>query len=174
MHELSPHRPDKPLRGKQVKALASEAIHAIMLVMVGRCANDADASNVQGSAAKGFATLFRRVFPTLLRLALDLNAVTRQLFQKLVPQLIHWFAKSRAEHPVAAAILDSLSEGLSSSESGPIRAFCAGAVAEFMNYAIKSQTKTQATGAMTLEGLLTRLERLVRHPNRSVPVRYGI
>lgn len=72
----------------QVKVLASEAIHALVLFMVGSSATHA-------GQADPTSELYRGVFPTLLRLALDLNGVTRQLFSRLVPQLVHWFSKAR-------------------------------------------------------------------------------
>jgi len=38
-------------------------------------------------------SLWRHVYPAVLRLAVDVDQVARQLFEKLAIQLIHWFTR---------------------------------------------------------------------------------
>ena len=72
-----------------------------------------------------------------------------------------------SEHPETEALLDALTDSLGKAESGPVRALCASVLAEFLDYAIRQHTRTQvARSPVMAEALLTRLERLVRHPNR--------
>ena len=164
----------------QAKVLASEAIHALVLYLVGQSASSSSSSSLPSSFSSTTPTtsLLCAVFPTLLRLALDLNSVTRQLFSKLVPQLVHWFAKARTEHPETLALLDALTAGAAGGggggggkegrrESGPVRRLCASTLAEFVQYAIKQSSKKEmASSPVAVEALLSRLERLARHPNR--------
>ena len=96
------------------------------------------------------------------------------------------------EHPETEALLDALTDSLGQAESGPVRALCASVLAEFLDYAIRQvnpkkhtheskvvrntyhpsttitqHTRTQLTRSPVMaEALLTRLERLARHPNR--------
>ena len=49
------------------------------------------------------------VFPVLIELAVDVDAVTRQLYAPLVVQLIHWFTKAkRASDAECVALLDAV------------------------------------------------------------------
>ncbi len=41
-----------------------------------------------------FYRIYQAVFPSLITLATDVDTVTRQLFEPLVFQLIHWFTKN--------------------------------------------------------------------------------
>jgi DNA-dependent protein kinase catalytic subunit len=152
----------------QLRVLASECIHGIILCMIGASATDPSRAGGDSSRGKTYAELYRHVFPTILKLALDLNPVTRQLFQQLLSQIIHWFSRDRSGQPETAALLDCLTDGLSSTESGPVRAFCAKCFGEFLSFAIRQASKKQmAESPFGVQQLLTRLERLARHPNRS-------
>jgi len=113
-----------------------------------------------------FSETYEHVIPVLLRLALDFNVTTRQLYTKLVQQLIHWFS-GRRDAPETGTLLEGLSNGLGSTDSGPIRNFCAAGLGEFMKYAVKQRSKKEmAKDPLSVEGLLTRLFSLARHPNR--------
>jgi hypothetical protein len=46
------------------------------------------------TAATPMHNLYRKLFPTVLRLAVDLEQVTRQLFAPLATQLVHWLTKN--------------------------------------------------------------------------------
>lgn len=72
-----------------------------------------------------------------------------------------------SEHPETEALLDALTEGLGKAESGPVRALCASFLARFLEFAVRQTSRTQmGRSPVVAEALLTRLERLARHPNR--------
>lgn len=63
-----------------------------------------DPSSGQQGKPGDFSKLFRRVFPAVLRLAVDLDETTRTLFSKLSMQLVRWFSQVRF-FPEGAAVL---------------------------------------------------------------------
>lgn len=147
---------------EQVKVLASECIHAVIVYMVGLGAKEGI-----GDGRHSYGQIYRKTFPVLLKLGQDLNVITRQLFRKLIKQLIHWYSQARREHPETTALLDALSDGLSSAESGPIREFCASCFGEFVLYAVKQATKVEmASSPVGIVALLRRLTALAKHPDR--------
>lgn len=54
-----------------------------------------DPSSGQRGRPGDFSKLFRRVYPAVLRLAVDLDETTRTLFSKLSMQLVRWFSQVR-------------------------------------------------------------------------------
>jgi DNA-dependent protein kinase catalytic subunit len=59
--------------------------------------------------------IYRKLFPVLLRLAVDADKVTRDLFKSLVFQLIHWFTKNgKSENPETMSILQASFDAVSS------------------------------------------------------------
>lgn len=52
-----------------------------------------DPSSGQQGHPGDYSKLFRRVFPAVLRLAVDLEETTRTLFSKLSMQLVRWFSQ---------------------------------------------------------------------------------
>jgi len=56
-----------------------------------------------------FYKIYQKVFPSLTRLAVDVEPVTRQLFEPLLFQLIHWFTKNSSfENAETITLLDSI------------------------------------------------------------------
>ncbi|KAJ3289778.1 hypothetical protein HK104_007244 [Borealophlyctis nickersoniae] len=116
---------------RKAKVAASELLHATVLLMIGRSAQSLVEKESQ------FQKLFLKVFPALLRLAVDVEKVTRDLFRPLVFQLIHWFTKNtRAENPESMIMLNASLDAVTS-PNGPLRDFGAECAAEFLKYSIK-------------------------------------
>ncbi|CAM9233124.1 unnamed protein product [Ectocarpus fasciculatus] len=131
---------------RQTKTLAAECLHALVVYMVGCTATD-PSSGQQGRPGD-FSKIFRRVFPAVLRLAVDLDETTRTLFSKLSMQLVRWFSQAQTENDDTLALLDCLGEGAAAEEGGPLREVCAKGVVEFLRYAIKQSTKRQQARGM--------------------------
>lgn len=56
-----------------------------------------------------FYKIYQKIFPCLIRLAVDIDPVTRQLFEPLLFQLIHWFTKNASfENAETIALLESI------------------------------------------------------------------
>lgn len=52
--------------------------------------------------------IYQHIFPALIRLASDVDQISRQLFEPLVMQIIHWFTKNRvAENEETMTLLGS-------------------------------------------------------------------
>lgn len=150
----------------QSKALAAECLHSLIIFMVGQTATD-PRSGRQGRSGD-FHRLFRRVFPAVRRLAVDVDVVTRRLFEPLLFQLIHWFSNAEGENPDARALVDSLMEGMSGEDgSGKlVRAVCARGILEFLSYGIRQRSKKQlAESDVALHPLLMRIFNLAVHPD---------
>ncbi|CAM9437887.1 unnamed protein product, partial [Discosporangium mesarthrocarpum] len=151
----------------QTKTLAAECLHAILVYMVGCTATD---PTVGANRSKGgeYSKLFRRCFPAMLRLGVDLEETTRKLFSKLSLQLVHWFSQAKTENEDTAALLECLGDGMAAEEGGPLRELCAKGVVEFLTYAIKqSSKKQQAQGPVAVDALLSLVFGLATHPDKN-------
>lgn len=59
-----------------------------------------------------FAKLYAKLFPVIIRLATEIEEISRQLFEPLVFQIVRWFSSSKIyEHPEVESLLDALIEG---------------------------------------------------------------
>jgi DNA-dependent protein kinase catalytic subunit len=76
-----------------------------------------------------------------VRLAVDVDPITRQLFEPLLFQLIHWFTKSASfENAETMALLDSIVDALGHETDGGLREYAAKCLAEFLKWSIKQAT----------------------------------
>lgn len=117
---------------------------------------------------KNMAPLFKRLFPELLALACDADAVPKQLFEPLMRQIIHWFTRSDSgERPETAALLDSILDGLCDTEDSAMRDFCADCVHEFFAWTIKQLPDERALQLRSgnILSLLKRIISMARHPS---------
>lgn len=70
---------------RPVKVAAGELLHSLVLFVLG--------TNAQTSEPKSLGGFYAHVMPALLRLAVDVDFVTRQLFEPLALQLVHYFSR---------------------------------------------------------------------------------
>lgn len=76
-----------------------------------------------------------------MRLAVDIDPVTKQLFEPLVFQLIHWFTKNATfENVETMALLDAIVDAVSNNTDGALRDLAAKALSEFFVWSIKQST----------------------------------
>ncbi len=122
--------------------------------------------------------LYKRLFPVLLRLAVDVEQVSRQLFDPLVKQLIHWFTNNTtSEQADTMALLDAATDAVGNPTDGALREFSAQCLGEFLKWSLKqaptapASAKDKASGLdpgtnpMNTKSLLRRLYSLAHHPN---------
>ena len=89
---------------RQTKVAACELLHSMVLYMLGRSVQQPDAKD-----KFPMGPLYQKIFPSLLRLACDVELVARQLFEPLVMQLIHWLTNNKKfESQETAALLDAI------------------------------------------------------------------
>jgi hypothetical protein len=122
----------------QVLSAAAETLHAVLTYMLGT------ASAVASQRAKNtlFTSTYEHLFPAVIHLAVS-DFACAQLFEKLLFQIVRWFAGYQQVHERdTLALLDALFGRLGEQAvEGAERDLCARAVQEFFLWAIKQSTK---------------------------------
>ncbi|KAI8820570.1 uncharacterized protein EV422DRAFT_578857 [Fimicolochytrium jonesii] len=167
--ELAENSPDR-----KTKVAATELLHALVLLMIGRSAKQLSGTGETEVKQSPFHKLYSKVFPALLRLAIDLDTVTRELFRPLVFQIIHWLTRNaRAENPETMAMLNVCLEAVSGT-NGALRDFAGECIREFLIWSIKhtppasrgqdlDEDQDHETKTVNTKSLLRRLFRLLSH-----------
>ncbi|KAI9542854.1 hypothetical protein NQZ68_016158 [Dissostichus eleginoides] len=148
---------------RQTKVAACELLHSLVVYMVGKSAQMVEGENKLPPMYK----LHKRLFPVLLRLACDVDQVTRQLFEPLVMQLIHWFTNNKKfESKDTVAVLDAIMDGVVDPMDSTLRDFCGRCIEEFVKWSIKQTTpKQQERSPTNMKSLFKRIYSLALHPN---------
>nr|XP_019943216.1 PREDICTED: DNA-dependent protein kinase catalytic subunit [Paralichthys olivaceus] len=148
---------------RQTKVAACELLHSLVVYMVGKSAQMVEGKNSLSPMYK----LHKRLFPVLLRLACDVDQVTRQLFEPLVMQLIHWFTNNKKfESEDTVAVLDAILDGVVDPMDSTLRDFCGSCIEEFVKWSIKQTTPRQQERSPTnMKSLFKRIYSLALHPN---------
>ncbi|XP_062235399.1 DNA-dependent protein kinase catalytic subunit [Platichthys flesus] len=148
---------------RQTKVAACELLHSLVVYMVGKSAQMVEVKNRLSPMYK----LHKRLFPVLLRLACDVDQVTRQLFEPLVMQLIHWFTNNKKfESQDTVAVLESILDGVVDPMDSTLRDFCGCCIEEFVKWSIKQTTpKQQEKSPTNMKSLFKRIYSLALHPN---------
>ncbi|XP_068603907.1 DNA-dependent protein kinase catalytic subunit [Brachionichthys hirsutus] len=148
---------------RQTKVAACELLHSLVVYMVGKSAQMVEGEHSLPPMYK----LHKRLFPVLLRLACDVDQVTRQLFEPLVMQLIHWFTNNKKfESQDTVAVLESIMDGVVDPLDSTLRDFCGRCIEEFVKWSIKQTTpKQQEKSPTNMKSLFKRIYSLALHPN---------
>ncbi|KAM8822809.1 DNA-dependent protein kinase catalytic subunit isoform 1-T1 [Spinachia spinachia] len=148
---------------RQTKVAACELLHSLVVYMVGKSAQMAEGEHSLPPMYK----LHKRLFPVLLRLACDVDQVTRQLFEPLVMQLIHWFTNNKKfESKDTVAVLEAIMDGVVDPMDSTLRDFCGRCIEEFVKWSIKQTTpKQQEKSPTNMKSLFKRIYSLALHPN---------
>lgn len=82
--------------------------------------------------------IYLKLFPVVVKLAVDVEPVAQQLYAPLVKQLIHWLTNNtKGENKETMALLDTLSESLCNPTDGALREYSAECIAEFFKWSVK-------------------------------------
>ncbi|XP_044195297.1 DNA-dependent protein kinase catalytic subunit [Thunnus albacares] len=148
---------------RQTKIAACELLHSLVVYMIGKSAQMVEGENSLPPMYK----LHKRLFPVLLRLACDVDQVTRQLFEPLVMQLIHWFTNNKKfESQDTVAVLEAILDGVVDPMDSTLRDFCGRCIEEFVKWSIKQTTpKQQEKSPTNMKSLFKRIYSLALHPN---------
>ncbi|KAK0144676.1 DNA-dependent protein kinase catalytic subunit [Merluccius polli] len=148
---------------RHTKVAACELLHSLVVYMIGKSAQMADVP----SSLPPMYNLHKKLFPVLLRLACDVDQVTRQLFEPLVMQLIHWFTNNKKfESQDTVAVLETILDGLVDPLDSTLRDFCARCIQEFVKWSIKQTTpQQQESSPANIKSLFKRIYSLALHPN---------
>ncbi|XP_077410583.1 DNA-dependent protein kinase catalytic subunit isoform X2 [Vanacampus margaritifer] len=148
---------------RQTKVAACELLHSLVLYMVGKSAQMVEGENRLPPMYK----LHKRLFPVLLHLACDVDQVTRQLFEPLVMQLIHWFTNNKKfESQDTVAVLEAILDGVVDPKDSTLRDFSGRCIEEFVKWSIKQTSpKQQEKSPTNMKSLFKRIYSLALHPN---------
>uniref|UniRef100_H3B272 DNA-dependent protein kinase catalytic subunit n=1 Tax=Latimeria chalumnae TaxID=7897 RepID=H3B272_LATCH len=109
----------------------------------------------------------RHEFPVLKRATCTENRVTRQLYEPLVMQLIHWFTNNKKfESQDTVAMLEAIMfSACSDVLDSTLRDFCGLCIQEFLKWSIKQTTpKQQESTPANTKSLFKRLYSYALHP----------
>uniref|UniRef100_G3QTD2 DNA-dependent protein kinase catalytic subunit n=1 Tax=Gorilla gorilla gorilla TaxID=9595 RepID=G3QTD2_GORGO len=148
---------------RQTKVAACELLHSMVMFMLGKATQMPEG----GQGAPPMYQLYKRTFPVLLRLACDVDQVTRQLYEPLVMQLIHWFTNNKKfESQDTVALLEAILDGIVDPVDSTLRDFCGRCIREFLKWSIKQITpQQQEKSPVNTKSLFKRLYSLALHPN---------
>ncbi|KAI8354648.1 hypothetical protein BD560DRAFT_455990 [Blakeslea trispora] len=124
------------------------------------------AVNQTGPKTSEFYKFYLRIFPIMLRLAIDPDQIARDMFQALYAQVIHWLTNNaQYENRETIALLQALLDASCNTEAG-LRDYGAECIQEFVKWSIK-QTSRSSEGADNIRSLLRRLYNLMISPSIS-------
>uniref|UniRef100_A0A8C6YCR5 DNA-dependent protein kinase catalytic subunit n=1 Tax=Naja naja TaxID=35670 RepID=A0A8C6YCR5_NAJNA len=148
---------------RQTKVAACELLHSIVMFMLGKAAQIPEGHK----NSPPMFHLYKRMFPVLLRLACDVDQVTRQLYGTLVMELIHWFTNNKKfESQDTVTLLEAILDGIVDPVDSTLRDFCGQCVHEFLKWSIKQTTpQQQEKSPVNTKSLFKRLYSLALHPN---------
>ncbi|XP_066122188.1 DNA-dependent protein kinase catalytic subunit isoform X1 [Saccopteryx bilineata] len=148
---------------RQTKVAACELLHSLVMFMLGKAAQMPESD--RGSPP--MYQLYKRTFPVLLRLACDIDQVTRQIYEPLVMQLIHWFTNNKKfESQDTVALLETILDGIVDPIDSTLRDFCGRCIREFLKWSIKQTTpQQQEKSSVNTKSVFKRLYSFALHPN---------
>ncbi|KAM4688942.1 DNA-dependent protein kinase catalytic subunit [Discoglossus pictus] len=148
---------------RQTKVAACELLHSIVAYMLGKASQIPEVKTESPPMYK----LYKRTFPVLLRLACDVDQVTRQLYEPLVMGLIHWFTNNKKfESQDTVALLEAILDGIVHPVDSTLRDFSGQCIREFLKWSIKQTTpQQQEKSPVNTLSLFKRLYSLALHPN---------
>ncbi|XP_047579539.1 DNA-dependent protein kinase catalytic subunit isoform X1 [Lutra lutra] len=148
---------------RQTKVAACELLHSMVMFMLGKATQMPEG----GQDFPPMYQLYKRTFPVLLRLACDVDQVTRQLYEPLVMQLIHWFTSNKKfESQDTVALLETILDGIVDPVDSTLRDFCGRCIREFLKWSIKQTTpQQQEKSPVNTKSLFKRLYSFALHPS---------
>ncbi|KAG2383045.1 hypothetical protein C9374_005012 [Naegleria lovaniensis] len=125
--------------------------------------NDEESTVVVSSDPTPYYKIYEKLFPVLLRLSVDTEQVTKQLFEPLMFQLVHWLTQNmQYENKETMALLDSIIDSMSNTTDGALRDQCALLLNEFLKWSVKHDRDKKY---INVKSLFQRLYSNIHHPN---------
>ncbi|EFC47806.1 DNA dependent protein kinase catalytic subunit [Naegleria gruberi] len=126
--------------------------------------NDEDATTIVVSTdPTPYFKIYEKIFPVLLRLSVDTEQVTKQLFEPLIFQLVHWLTQNmQYENKETMALLDAIIDSMSETTDGALRDQCSLLLNEFLKWSVKHDKDGKF---INVKSLFQRLYSNIHHPN---------
>ena len=142
---------------RQTKVASCELLHALVTAAIG--------FHAQAPEDK-YKKLLASILPCVLRLAVDGDPVSFQLFQPLIMQMIHWYTTKERYVEVAEALLNAVLGGIESQDNGKLREASSQFLAEFVRWTLKGLTDPRnMEDPKSVKSLLYRVYGLLNHPS---------
>lgn len=150
----------------QSRVLAAESLHALILYMIGQ-----SATYPQRSKHSLFSSCYEIIFPVVISLSSSTDVMCRDIFNKLLTQIIHWFSAMEEVHKdEVEVLLTALVNGVCDDSDAMMRETCAKGLGEFFHWAVKQSSLRGLTGEEgggTVSAVLDRLIVLSQNPAES-------
>jgi hypothetical protein len=101
---------------RQLRLYAQECLHGVTLLMIGKAAQVTAADKT----GEKYKAMFATMFPTIISLSVSDDGVTKQLFEKLLFQIIHWLSSTCSGNVLLCDIYSSLIDHLMDGTSGDL------------------------------------------------------
>ncbi|KAL3877683.1 hypothetical protein ACJMK2_035352, partial [Sinanodonta woodiana] len=149
---------------RQTKVAACELLHSLILYCLGRGAQQPD--DMRNQERYSMAPLYKKLIPAMLQLACDVEQVSRQLFEPLSLQMIHWLTNNKkAESEETMALLNAIYDGLVQGTNTALRDFCAKCLNEFLRWSVKQTSqKSMEKSPFNAKSVLKRIFSYSLHP----------
>ena len=139
---------------RKTRVAACELLHSIVLWMIGVSAGVAEAP---------FGSVFQAAFPVVIQLAVATDNVIKELFEGLLMQSVHWFARCPTPHDRhLMALLGAIVDGLTSPGNAAVRNISSDAAVQFQRWAVRSRG---ALGLHNVRELYRCVFALCHHPS---------
>lgn len=138
---------------RQTKILACELIHSLVLYMIGTTAMDP-----QRLSYSRFGDSYANLFPSLISLSTSTDTITREMFSKLLFQIIHWFSgQGNVNISETTTLIDALLEGTCNQSDLSLRDRCAQGLYEYFSWSIKQASpKELAESTGGIDAIISR------------------
>jgi DNA-dependent protein kinase catalytic subunit len=159
---------------RQIKINSCELLHSIIVFSIGK---NATLPSDKASNKPTVTRLYSKIYPCMFRLAVDVDQFTRNLFQPLCMQLIHWYTGNRQyENRETIMLLDCILECLTDNKDALLRDFSAASLKEFLKWSLKhtpvskeheetQQKVSTSSNPLNIKSILKRIYNLLTHPN---------
>lgn len=120
---------------RATKVTACELLQATLMIMIGNSAFQARGS--KEPVKSPYHRLYVKIFPILLRLAINTDQTIRDIIRPLLSQLIHWLTNNaQYENAETIALLNACIDGVCD-VNGTLQDYSAECLHEFVMWSIK-------------------------------------
>lgn len=120
-----------------MKIWACELLHSITIYMVGLNAHRIRDNSTMKENTNIFNKFYLKIFPVILRLSVDIDKISRDLFSSLTFQLIHWFTNNSLNDDSESLILLDCCFSAAICQDGPLRDYGTQCINEFLKWTMK-------------------------------------
>ncbi|CAO3672189.1 unnamed protein product [Umbelopsis ramanniana] len=148
---------------RATKVTACELLQATLMIMIGNSAFQARGS--KEPVKSPYHRLYVKIFPILLRLAINTDQIIRDIIRPLLSQLIHWLTNNaQYENAETIALLNTCIDGVCD-VNGTLQDYSAECLHEFVMWSIKqTDVKRQEENPINMKSLLKRVYALASNP----------